>query len=255
MEASPTTLIQEPMVDVTISDSDLVAQSSRGLFNMSVKAVKTERHIGIDQGRRNFAIVAVDKEIDKPPIIRTAEKNDLGLPKQLSAADVLSKILEMTQLRNYMQQTDDRELTDVERVVVHLEQMSPKNKYWKQFGIELGQLLQGTVNDHFSCIVKLSHPNLLRAGGVIDHFGERIVQELELVPMSYGNKMTPRPAQSAPPTQSDDSSVDAMNTKKNKRYRQVRRYRHRQNSGGASRTTTWNRQTRVMTMILDLRTT
>ena len=47
-----------------------------------------------------------------------------------------------------MQQNDSdhtRPLPDVDRVILHVEQMSVKSQHWKQFGIELGRLLQKCV--------------------------------------------------------------------------------------------------------------
>ena len=49
-----------------------------------------------------------------------------------------------------------------------------KNRYCKQFGIELGQLLQRRVVDDGKCVVKLSQPHLFRAGGVVEHIGEQL---------------------------------------------------------------------------------
>jgi len=52
-----------PTVSVEVSDDDWLAESSTGQFRMCVMPVSSERHIAMDQGRRNFAMVAVDKEI------------------------------------------------------------------------------------------------------------------------------------------------------------------------------------------------
>jgi len=41
-----------------------------------------------------------------------------------------------TDLWQWMQQTDDSPLPDVDRVIVHMEQMSVRNRHWKQFGTE-----------------------------------------------------------------------------------------------------------------------
>ena len=55
----------------------------------------------------------------------------------------------------------------VDRVVVHLEQMSVLNPNWKQFGSNLGEelVLPKTVSDTNSGIVQPSLLNLFRSGG------------------------------------------------------------------------------------------
>jgi hypothetical protein len=50
---------------------------------LHLKPVRRERHIGIDQGRRNFAIAVVDKTIDGQPTVMAAENRDLGLSGNL----------------------------------------------------------------------------------------------------------------------------------------------------------------------------
>ena len=182
-----------------ISDADFVVNIDSETFPICLRAVASHRHIGIDQGRRNFAVVAVDKRIGEKPLVITAENYDLDLPERFAAADVLVKLLNETNLMSLMQQTDDRLFPSVDRVVVHLEQMSPENRNWKQFGIELGQLLQRSVTDVDKCVVKLSSPHLFRPGGVIDHLGRDIVDELSLVPVPCNRRhstglKTPVPA-------------------------------------------------------------
>ena len=73
-------------------------------------------------------------------------------------------------------------------MIVHVEQMTVTNPGWKHFGLELGTLLQQRVTDVNTCVVQMSSPHLLRAGGVIHHLGEQIVDELRLVPVSYAKK-------------------------------------------------------------------
>jgi len=92
-----------------------------------------------------------------------------------------------------MQQTDgttqtQRKLPVVDRVIVHVEQMTVTNPGWKHFGLELGTLLRQRVTDVNTCVVQMSSPHLLCAGGVIHHLGEQIVDELRLVPVSYAKK-------------------------------------------------------------------
>ena len=173
-----------------VDASDFAVQTKSATFNMCLQAALSERHIGLDQGRRNFAIVAVDREIGRPPVVVAAEVYDLELEGRMSAANVVLKLGEITDLRSWMQLTEQRVLPDVDRVVVHVEQMSTRNADWKHFGMELGRLLQRSVVDPSTCIVKMSQPHLLRAGGVISHLGESIVEELKLVPVTYGKKGT-----------------------------------------------------------------
>ena len=170
---------KEP-VSVVVTKSDLMAETENGRFSMMACAVRKERHVGIDQGRRNFAIVAVDKEMGEMPVDVAAGKYDLKLGERFTTAEVLKSLRANTDLWPWMQQTDDRPLPDVDRVVVRIEQMSVRNRHWKQFGIELGQLLQQSVVDEGKCVVKLSQPHLFRAGGVVECLGEQIVQELDL---------------------------------------------------------------------------
>jgi len=171
-----------------VNDDDLLAQTVSGIFNMWLKSVLSEKHIEMDQGRCNFVVVAVDRAIGKTPVVVAAEKFDLRLSQKYTASDVVLKLLQETQLISWMQQTDDSTLPNVDRVILHIEQMSVRNPNWKHFGLELGKLLQQKVADRNSCIVKMSSPHLLRAGDVIHHLGEEIVDELKLVAVSYGKK-------------------------------------------------------------------
>jgi len=59
---------------------------------MAAKVVRKERHIGLDQGCRNFAIVAVDKEMDAHPVLVAAQKYDLHIPQRFTAEDVLVRL-------------------------------------------------------------------------------------------------------------------------------------------------------------------
>jgi len=94
-----------------------------------------------------------------------------------------------------------RRLPHVDRVIVHLEQMSTLNQHWRQFGSKLGSELQKLATDSTyigselqklatdsTYIVKMSSAHLFRSGGVIHHLGDEIVSELSLVPVSYNNK-------------------------------------------------------------------
>jgi len=184
-------------VSIAVSDGDLVAETSRGRFDMLATVVQKERHIGVDQGRRNFAMVAVDKEVGQEPVVVAARRYDLALGPRLRASDVMVKLKNCTDLWSWMQQTGERALPDVDRVVVCIEQMSAKNANWKQFGPELCKMLQKCVIDEHKCIVKLSQPHLFRPGGVIECLGEQIVQELGLVTVACGRKRSLSTAASA----------------------------------------------------------
>jgi len=51
----------------------------------------------------------------------------------------------------------------VDRVIVHVEQMDPRNRNSKQFSVDLGKLLQQQVSDSLTCIVKMSQPKYITA--------------------------------------------------------------------------------------------
>lgn len=170
------------------------------MFPLCLPAVSSERHIGIDQGRHNFAIVAVDKYVGQKPVVISAEIYDLDLPVGAKADKVLTRLQQRTDLSSLMQQTSDRQYPAVDRVVVHLEQLSISNRQWKEFGIELGTLLQRCVADIDTCVVKLSSPHLYRPGGVIDHLGPDIVNELGLVHISCTRRQSSAPQTSSTTT-------------------------------------------------------
>ena len=210
LESGSTPPISGETVSVELGEDDWLANSSLGQFRMCVTPVQSERHIGIDQGRRNFAIVAVDKEIGKPPVVVAAENFDLQLPERFTVSDVLLKLCEETELMTWMQQshgtssrsTDPRETVD--RVIVHVEQLSILSSNWKQFGLKFAEELQKKVSDVSRCIVKLSSPHLFRSGGVIHRLGEEIVSELKLVPVSVNSKK--RQFDDVEPSSSDESA-------------------------------------------------
>jgi hypothetical protein len=63
--------------------------------------------------------------------------------------------------------------------------MSLNNPHSKEFGINLGKLLQQSVSDIDTCIVKLSQPHIHRATGPMFKIGKKIVAELNLTPATY----------------------------------------------------------------------
>lgn len=176
-----------------VEDKDLLVVDHRtsAMVPVCLHPAVSERHIGIDQGRKNFAIAVVDKFPDRPPHLIDAILLHPGLPDNFTAADALMK-LQDSALPIYMQQTNSTTwhppLQHVDRVVVHIEQMSTRNRHWKEFGPELGQLLQRTASDPTTCVVQLSQPHVHRATGPLFKLGQRIVDELHLVPATYGKK-------------------------------------------------------------------
>lgn len=176
-----------------IPDGDLWTMRDDGArVPICLKAVTSERHIGLDQGRRHFAIAVVDQVAGGVPQLHYASVVNLELPKKFTAADALRRLMGSTNLMTMMQQRDPPAgctgLRRVDRVIVHLEQMSTKNANWKQLGPELGKELQRHVADVTTCIVKMSQPNVHRASGPMFKLGERVVKELELEPATYGKK-------------------------------------------------------------------
>ena len=148
-----------------------------------------ERHIGIDQGVNNFAMVAVDKTPDTVPVVVGAELYDLekeGLNvKRFDVTDLVVLLQMKTVLMSWMQHPDyPAVLPQVDRVIVHIEQMSIKNKHSKQFSIDLGRLLQRLVHVD-SCVVKLSQPHIHRATGPMFKLGDGIVRACKLTPATY----------------------------------------------------------------------
>jgi len=148
-----------------------------------------ERHIGIDQGVKNFAIVAVDKMPNAVPRVVGAELYDLereGLRSgRFSVSDLVLVLQSKTVLMNWMQLSGYALfLPHVDRVVVHIEQLSVKHKHSKQFSLELGQVLQ-QLADVRNCVVKLSQPHVHKAGGPLFKLGECIIKSCRLEPVIY----------------------------------------------------------------------
>jgi len=89
----------------------------------------SERHIGIEQGVRNFAIVAVDKTPNSLLRFVGAELYDLQGEElrvgRFSASDLVLVLQNKTVLMNWMQLSGDPLLLPhVDRVIVHVEQLS-----------------------------------------------------------------------------------------------------------------------------------
>ena len=185
-----------------VPDDDLFTVTDTGnQFPICMRAVLSERHIGLDQGTRNFAIVVVDQHVGRPPKLVAADLYDLQLPDRFAASDVLISLFEKTDLRVLMQQCIIRRLPRVDRVIVHIEQMSTKNRNTTGNNSDrlwaMGMLLQKSVKDVQTCIVNLSQPHIHRQSGPMFKMGELIVDRLKLVPASYGKKRG-RPTHKAP---------------------------------------------------------
>ena len=120
---------------------------------------------------------------DSPAIVFAKNYTDLCLPHKFQATDVLITLTEKTDLLSWM--LSSQPVSHVDRVVVHLEQIDPKNRKWKQFSVDLGKLLQQQVSDSNKCIVKMSQPHIHRATGPAFRLGNRIVEELQLTPAEY----------------------------------------------------------------------
>jgi len=150
---------------------------------MCLTPVLSERHVGIDPGRKNFAISCVDKYEWCPPKVVAAELYNLELPKQFGMLDLANALLERTDLFDWMQLRDgENSLELVDRVVVHIEMMSFKNANSRQFTIELAKCLQSSAFDINKCVVKLSQANVHRRSGPIFKMGNKIVESLSLMP-------------------------------------------------------------------------
>jgi len=170
-------------------------------------------------------MVAVDKVVGESPVVVAAELYDLRLEGRFTSSDVLLRLMEDTELMFWMQQASgttqiQRELPVVDRVVVHLEQMSVLNPNWKQFGSKLGEELQRMVSDTNRCIVQLSSPNLFRSGGVINQLGEEIVSELNLIPMRSNSnaKDVPQCSKKRPFDDVEPSSSDECDSENESEY-------------------------------------
>jgi hypothetical protein len=155
-------------------------------FAAFLQPVVSERHVGIDQGFKNFAIAVVDKIGDEVPKVMSAKVYDLNLPARFKAVDVVVALQASTDLLSWMQLPGQPDpVQRVDRIIVHVEQIAIQNRNAKEFGLELGKLLQKLVPDLNTCIVKLSHCNLHRASGPTFQLGEKIVETLNLKPVCY----------------------------------------------------------------------
>ena len=156
--------------------------------SLCLTPVMSERHVGIDQGRRNFAIVCVDKIGNSPPKLVAAELYDLNLPVRFGMLELAHSLIERTDLFDWMQLNETHWLKPVNPVVVHLEQMSVKNANSRELTIGLGKYLQSRAVDLNRCVVKLSQANVHRKNGPMFKMGDEIVKSLALTPSCATSK-------------------------------------------------------------------
>ena len=178
------------------SDFDFEVDAGNSRFKFVQKITHSERHIGIDQGVKNFAIVVVDQMNREDAIIVSAKLYDLKLPKKFNAQDVMLALGNKTDLFSWMQLPNEKEPpTKVDKVFVHIEQMSLHNPKAKVFGEELATSLQSRSPDLNTVIVKHSQPILHYASSISFKLGRRIIRDLNLKPVSYSKlKYSKNPA-------------------------------------------------------------
>ena len=173
----------------TTTDADFDVCVGDTEFRMFSKPVPSERHIGIDQGEKNFAVVVVERTVgSNPNIVAAHNYTDLNLKDRFKAADVVMALTEKTDLLSWMRPVYEE--YKVDRVIVHLEQIDSRNRNSKQFSVKLGKLLQQQASDTATCIVKMSQPHVHRASGPMFHIGHEIVETLQLKPIVYEQRRT-----------------------------------------------------------------
>lgn len=185
-DSAPRSVDIRQQQDQNEDDLKFLAKVGNVHFQYRLRAVESERHIGIDQGVSHFAISAVDKSLDGLPKIMFAKLyENLNLPPHFAASDVVMALNQQQDLLSLMQLPGHGQCFNlVNRVIVHVERMSPLNKHAKAFGFELALLLQRLAPDPTTCIVKLAHPNVYCQGGPAFALGENIISELSLAPVS-----------------------------------------------------------------------
>ena len=164
--------------------------SSYNVDNDWFVGTETEIHIGIDQGIENFAMSVVYASHGSKPELLASEVyslRQLGLNiDKFDAAALVHVLQTKTPLMSWMQHADYPEFVDFrgERVIVHIEQISKKNKYNKQFTIDFGRYLQSLFDPKFA-VVKLSSPHVHRRTGPMFKLGTSIVEACHLEPVSH----------------------------------------------------------------------
>jgi hypothetical protein len=185
-------IVQERVLN-DFDASDFETEVGDTTLCVCARPTLSERHIGIDQGVKNFAIAVVDRPLNGLPVIVFAENyTDLDLSDRFTAADVAIALKDKTELFAWMQVPGHEPVSDyakrvfqkVDRVIVHVEQISFRNKHAKQFGIELGRLLQRMAGDPLACVVKLSKPYFYGSTSVAFKLGQNIVTSTQLESLS-----------------------------------------------------------------------
>ena len=206
------------------NDFDFEVDIENSRFKFVQKITQSVRHIGIDQGVKNFAIVVVDQMNSEDTKIVSAKLYDLKLQKKFNAQDVILALGNKTDLFSWMQLPNEKEPpTKVDRIFVHVEQMSLHNPKAKIFGEEFACALQARSPDLNTVIVKHSQPNLHYASGVSFKLGRRIIQELNLKPVSYSKtKYSKNPAatkkRSLDDSLADNNNDEATNSYNNRKH-------------------------------------
>jgi hypothetical protein len=163
------------------------------------RPVDGERHIGIDQGVNAFAICVIDKFRGHMPILQAADLHNFSnaLPLNFNASDLLVALRDESRLFRYMDVLNQSSLPvsgarKIERVVIHLEQLSIENPHFEEYTTELGELLQSRGTDLTSLIVKLSSPKVHRENGPTTKLGTTIVWSCSLAPSTSDKPMSQR---------------------------------------------------------------
>jgi len=214
-------------------DTDFHVDLGDVQFQMFSKPVSSERHIGIDQGVKNFAIAVIERKVGEfPRIVAVNNYINLNLKKHFKAADVVLALTQKTDLLLWMRPVNDS--YKVDRVIVHLEQIDVRNRNSKQFSVDLGKLLQQQALDSETCIVKMSQPHIHRATGPLFKLGDEIAEELQLhstLYLQYRTRAESNPAVTAHHVEvqsdvepSDSKLSDAINID-NTRQSQSQEYR------------------------------
>jgi len=213
----------------TTTDGDFDVRLGDSNFRMFSKPVLSERHVGLDQGEKNFAIVVVEQTVgNNPRIVAANNYTDLQLNKHFKAADVLVALTDKTDLLSWMRPAYDE--YKVDRVIVHLEQIDPRNRNSKQFSVALGKLLQQQASDTETCVVKMSQPHIHRATGPMFKLGHEIVEALQLRPALYQQRRTraeSNPAVIADQHDDDESAVEPSDASPATASRQVQSTEYR----------------------------
>jgi len=174
----------ERAAEHAMSDADFLVDLGDVEFSMFCRPVLSERHIGIDQGVKNFAIAVVERTVgERPNIVAVNNYTCLNLKRRFEASDVLVALTEQSDLLLWMNAAYGDNVVD--RVVVHLEQIDRRNRNSKQLSVELGKILQRQAIDTETCIVQMSSPHIHRSTGPMFQLGDDIVETLQLQPIAY----------------------------------------------------------------------